>query len=76
MAAPIDSVPMARGADRPLWPLKDGKTQTSFKSSASFGAPDPIDMRGLGPQRMKNTGRRTRAAGPGAPDPLQKFPRG
>lgn len=39
MAAPIDSVPMARGADRPLWPLKDGKTQTSFKSSASFGAP-------------------------------------
>lgn len=38
MAAPVDGVPMAKGSDRPLWPLKDGKTQTSFKSSASFGA--------------------------------------
>lgn len=38
MAAPVESVPTARGSDRPLWPLKDAKTQTTFKSSASFGA--------------------------------------
>lgn len=39
MAAPVEAVPMARGSSRPLWPLKDGAPQTSFKSSASFGAP-------------------------------------
>ena len=46
MAAPIEAAPLARGSDRPLWPLRDGKTQTSFKSSASFGA-----MRTTGSER-------------------------
>ena|SRR5690606_12977949 len=39
MAAPLDSVPMAKGGDRPLWPLQDATPKSTFKSSASFGAP-------------------------------------
>lgn len=39
MAAPIESVPMARGAERPAWPIQGAAPRTTFKSSASFGAP-------------------------------------